>query len=276
LDPNVEMVPADEQLIPIEMVDEKLTVDDLITMGLATRPELAEHQALVQARLVRLRQESLRPFIPYIQLGASAGTFGGGAGNNFQNQGGRSDIDALAVWELKNLGIGNHLLKRRRGTQLVQAEMEVEFLQDRVIAQVITAAADVASYRRQVIATRKGAEAAKKSYALNLDRIRDDVGIPLELVQAIRAQTDALNAYTKSVTDYNRSQYRLMHALGQPPFAMPNANLVSREDNIHNPRRPLGPRHYTARCVWNPRYAPGRLICYPGPQLSPHFGMKGI
>jgi hypothetical protein len=48
------------------------------------------------------------------------------------------------------------------------------------------------------------------------------VGLPLELVQAIKARTDAKNAYTEAISNYNRSQYRLMHAMGQPTLiAMP-------------------------------------------------------
>lgn len=42
-------------------------------------------------------------------------------------------------------------------------------------------------------------------------------GMPIELIQAIRARTDAQNAYSSSISDYNRAQFRLFHAIGQMP-----------------------------------------------------------
>jgi len=63
---------------------------------------------------------------------------------------------------------------------------------------------------------REGVEAARQSYDLNLVRIRDAVGLPIELVQAINARTDAQNAYAEAISNYNRAQSRLQHAIGRP------------------------------------------------------------
>ena len=51
----------------------------------------------------------------------------------------------------------------------------------------------------------------------NFDRVRASEGLPIELIQAIRARTQALNDYTRAVADYNRSQFRLLRAIGLPP-----------------------------------------------------------
>ena len=81
---------------------------------------------------------------------------------------------------------------------------------------MIAAAGDSASYRRQINAAEEGLDAANQSYALNVERIRDAEGIPLELVQAIQARTNSQNRLTDAICNYNRSQYRLLHAIGQP------------------------------------------------------------
>ena len=222
LDPQVRLVPADTQLVPVTLVDKSTSVPSLVATGLAQRPELARFGSLVEARLQQLKQETYRPLVPYIQLGAGLGSFGGGPAGTFNNQGGRSDIDALAVWELSQLGYGNLLMKRQRATQLDQAELEAQRVQDQIVAEIITAAADAASYRRQIETARQGVVAAGQSYELNLDRIRDAVGLPLELDQAIRARTDAQNALTSAISNYNRAQYRLLHALGQPVQTLPS------------------------------------------------------
>src|SRR5271163_2810190 len=82
------------------------------------RPELASQQALVQATLVRLRQERLRPLIPLVVLGGDAapaapgGYLTGGVFNSNLNGvgspwAGRNDVNVQVLWELRNLGFGN-------------------------------------------------------------------------------------------------------------------------------------------------------------------------
>jgi len=68
----------------VTLIELSKPVDDLIPVGLLNRPELAAQQALVQATLVRLRQERLRPLIPSVLLrGASTNVVGTLAGGYF-------------------------------------------------------------------------------------------------------------------------------------------------------------------------------------------------
>src|SRR5262249_42898780 len=87
-------------------------VDDLIPLALRSRPELATQQALVEATLVRLQQERLRPLIPSVLLrGGSTnpagilggGYFGGGRNDSLNHFGARGDFDIEVLWELQNL-----------------------------------------------------------------------------------------------------------------------------------------------------------------------------
>ena len=216
LDPGVQLLPAEEQLVPVTMVDEHLSVQELIMIGLAERPEMAEYRAVAEARLTKFRQERARPFLPYLQLAGSVGSFGGGHGSEIVNQSTRDDVVASMIWEFKNMGIGNYLINRRSKSEWRESQIKIERLQNRVIAEVIASAGDSASYRRQINAAEEGLDAANQSYILNVERIREAEGIPLELVQAIQARTDSQNRLTKAICNYNRSQYRLLHAIGQP------------------------------------------------------------
>ena len=214
---QVELVPAEERLVPVEIVEDSTALDELLATGLSNRPELRRYQHLVAATNERIRQEHWRPWLPHLAVGYSAGTFGGGPSGTFENQNGRGDFDALAVWELYHLGVGNHVLRRQRDSQNRQANLQFGIVRDRVIAEVTIASADLRSYRRQIDSTTQSIDAAEVSYRLNLQRIRQGEGLPIELLQAIRARTDAQDAYTRTVTNYNGSQFRLLRALGRPP-----------------------------------------------------------
>ena len=232
LDPTGELTPAETVVVPLELVDPDIPVQELIRLALAGRPELAQHQSIVQARLMQWNQEHWRPWLPHLQAGISAGTFGGGQGSTFADDAGRSDLDLLAVWEVRNLGIGNIARNGRRASQMRQAQIQAEWLQDQIVAQTVTAASDVASYRRQIDTAEGRIAAAGESYRLNAERVSQGEGLPIELLQAIRAQTSALDAYTRAVAEYNRAQYRLLRSLGRPPEAPDSGSSLGQEVDL--------------------------------------------
>ena len=217
LDHHVTLVPIEEKIAPIELVDSSMPVQQFVAQALSTRPELSKHQALVKASLFRMNQEHWRPWLPNVQAGASAGMFGGGSQSKFTSVSDRSDADVLAVWELQNIGYGNKALYRQRASQVRQARSEAEWIHDTIITEVVTAANDVASYHEQMNTAFGSVSAANQSYERNLQRVREGEGLPLELLQAIRARTGALDAYTKAVADYCRAQFHLIRAIGEPP-----------------------------------------------------------
>ena len=217
LDPHLVLVPAEDQLMPITVVPADIHRDGLIAQGLTSRPELAEYSSIVDAALSRLQEEHWRPVLPHIQVGATGGTFGGGPSGTFADQKGRGDVELVAVWELKNLGAGNHAAIRQRATQMRQAERKAEMMRDKIVAEIVTSSSNVSSYGRQMNTTRRSVTSASASYERNLQRIREGEGIPLELLQALRARAAAQDAYTQAVTGYNRAQYDLLRAIGVPP-----------------------------------------------------------
>ena len=223
LDPHLIVVPAEDKVIPIALFDDSFATDSLIAQGLTSRPELAQHDAVVDAALRRLRQEKVRPWLPNVQLGASSGHFGGGPSDATTTSGGRLDLDVAAVWELRNLGFGNIALRRQRASQMRQAVNVAEQWRDRITSEIIKAHADVISFRRQIKTALDRVKASGASYRSNFQRIREEgEGLPIELLDAIRSRTEAQDAYTRAVTDYNRAQYRLLRAVGQPPGVLDN------------------------------------------------------
>ena len=163
-----------------------------------------------------MKEEKWRPWIPNVQVGASGGNFGGGPSSDYLNDAGRSDVDLLAVWEWKNMGLGNVALQRQRRGELHERVLELEAVRDRIAAEVVATATDVVSYRRQMELAQEAIVTAHESYQLNEQRIRASEGLPIELLQSISALADARDAYTEAVANYNRAQYRLMRALGNP------------------------------------------------------------
>ncbi len=219
LGPETTLTPVEERVMPIDLIDPGTPLDSLLAQGLGGRPELAQAGAAIEAAERRSSQEFWRPWLPNLHVGATAGSFGGGPSTTFQGQGSRSDLDVLAVWEVQGLGYGVRAQRLRRETQARQAELQAGWVRDRIVSEIATAANDVRSYREQMEVAMQSVESAGQSYRRNFQRVREGDGLPVELLQAIRARCESLTAYTRAVSDYNRAQFRLLRSLGQPPGA---------------------------------------------------------
>jgi outer membrane protein TolC len=235
LDAAALVEPLEAPHLRVELVALDKSVDDLIPVGLMNRPELAAQQALVQATLVRLRQERLRPLIPSVLLrGASTpvvgtlagGYFGGGRNDNLGNFSARSDFDVQVLWELQNLGFGNKALMDQRRAENRLSVLDLFRLQDQVAAEVAQAYAQAQSAASRLGKAENGLKEAAESANKNFEGLGQTktaggkviilVIRPQEVVAAIQALALAYNDYYGAVADYNRAQFRLYRALGQP------------------------------------------------------------
>ncbi len=215
------MLPQDTVAVPLEMMTYRADEPALISTGLSTRPELKESQALVAAACEAYKREKYAPFVPSVLLGFSTTSFGGGLGSNADNFGGRYDIDALMVWEMRNLGFGEGAARRERSAQVQQATFTKLQIMDQVAQEVAEANIQVNIRRQQVDMAQTAIARARDSYQRNLDRIRDGQGLPIEVLQAIQALEASERAYLQAVASYNRSQFQLQWALGWPVNALP-------------------------------------------------------
>ena len=217
LQPDLSLVPNEEQPLAIELVDTKQPLPTLIAQGIAMRPELAAHRAFVQATLDRLRQEKWRPAIPSLQLGFSAGGFGGGRDDFFGDFAGRTDFDALAVWELRGMGFGNVALIRERRSQHQQAQISREDVRNTIAAEIVRSYYQARLRESQIEAARQQVEAAAEAVPLNFKGIIGGQLRAIEGLQSIDALAAAQTQYLTAIIDYDRAQFELLRALGNPP-----------------------------------------------------------
>lgn len=240
LEPGTLVEPAEEPSLVVELIDPTVASDDLIPIALTHRPELAANQALIQAALVRVRQEKVRPLVPTVALrgvgsqvpGLAGGYFGGGVNDNLSNFGGRFSFDLQAVWEVQNLGFGNRAAVREREAEQRQALLQLLRTQDLVTAEVVQAHARVRRSAARLRAAEDGVVNAAETAEKNLQglvpgkRVGDQLTLvfrPQEAVAAVAALDQAYLDFYAAVGDHNRAQFQLYRALGHPAQCLPNA-----------------------------------------------------
>ncbi len=236
LDPTALVMPLEPPNLQVTLISPKESVDELIPIGLTSRPELASQQALVQAALARLKQERMRPLIPSVLIMGDGGQtapggylMGGFFQSNLNGSGvsttGRSDVNVQLLWALNNMGYGNRAIVREREAEQQQTVIEMFRIQDMVAAEVARAHAQLESAAIRVREAETGVAQAQISFAGNLKGLSETtrfgdvlvlVNRPQEVVAALQQLATAYDNYFTAVSDYNRAQFRLYRALGFP------------------------------------------------------------
>lgn len=213
-DPWMTISSGEPVVIPLEILKVQGTAGEYVATGLSRRPELAEQQQMVCEAIERMKRERYAPLIPSVLLGVSYGGFGGGFGSDITNSNGRLDADAMAYWEVRNLGFGEKAAREQTSSAVRQAQWRNVSLMDTVAREVVDAHTQVIKRRERIEICRLGVVAAKRSFDLNLDRIRNAQGLPIEVLQSIQALRVAQRTFLNAVVDYNQSQFQLCHATG--------------------------------------------------------------
>ena len=216
LNPSSVLSPADAVVVPIDMTPPEVPLGELVAEGLSRRPELAENRLLVAEAVTRLRREQWSVFLPSVLLGASYGGMGAGINEQLAPFHDRLDVDAVAYWEMRNLGFGDRAARREARASVSTNNFRYLAVMDQVAREVVESHTQVQFRKKQIGIARQGIDAAVKSHTQNLERIEEGKGLPIELLQSIQALAQARRDYLRTLIEYNTAQFTLYRSIGWP------------------------------------------------------------
>jgi outer membrane protein TolC len=220
LDQSVRLSPIAPGIEMVTIVDPAVPLPDLIQAALQGRPEFRARAAALAAAELHHQQERYRPLLPTIWLGFSGGVMGGNSnltGPGLGNFGGRSDFDVTVFWTLSNFGLGNLALQRQKRAEAGEAAGRQARAIAAIRSEVSAAYGEVIAARQQVAITTREVTSSESGFREDLERIRNTVGRPLEVVNSLQLMNRARVARIRAVTDYNKAEFRLFVGLGSPP-----------------------------------------------------------
>jgi outer membrane protein TolC len=222
IDPSVRLCPIDTAVVPATIVREDISLEQLIATAIVRRPELKESRAVIEQALFALKGAKALPFTPTVLVGFSAGTFGAGSNLNppeLGNFDGRTDFDVIAYWSLRNLGVGNRALVNQAASRLRSDNYRMIRVLDQVRDEVAEAYARTFARFAQIGTSEQAVKSAGEAFTEDLLRIKGREGLPIEVLDSLRLLARARSDYLNSIVDYNRAEFELYVALGQPPAA---------------------------------------------------------
>jgi hypothetical protein len=233
LDPRAVVEPLESDHLQITLIDPSRSLDDLIPVALTNRPELAAHQAQIQAALARIRQEKMRPLLPvvmfqgfqtpYEQIEFGVNGIGNGGKLNLWSY--RQDLSPQVLWQADALGLGNAAMVKWRRGEASQATIELFKYQDMVAGDVTRAQARLQSAAARVVQSERELRGAINNFNGVIEGLKQTkrfanllqlIFRPQEAVFAHQLLMIAYNNYFASVAQYNTAQFELFHALGYP------------------------------------------------------------
>ncbi len=232
LDPSLRLHPTDNWVVPRVLVPEAIPMNELLAIAVTRRPELAAQQAAIRATLASLDGARMLPFSPTVFIGVSGGTEAGGSNlvanpvgsapfasgsSRFGNLLGRTDEDYMAYWTLKNLGLGNRALIDAAAARMRIADWQRLVIFEQVRQEVANAYVAAQARLAQLITSQEAVGTARDSWLEDISRVRGNEGLPIEAVDSLRLLGRARLEYLSSIINYNRAQFELYVALGQPP-----------------------------------------------------------
>jgi outer membrane protein TolC len=233
LDPSYHLRTRGDTLDVFRLIPEEAEVEELIARAMQARPELVTRAANIREAQVRVRQEKVRPFLPVLSVGVSAAAFGGESNlvpGGFTSLASRTDIDAMAVWNVQNLGFGNRAQVREANAVVGQSLADFNSTRNQIRTEVVDALAEARAAARQLDYARAAAINAKDGFDLDLLRIKSGQGAgrnrprPIELLDSYNNILNARQDLVAAITRYDIAQFRLFVAVGSNPLAGPDVS----------------------------------------------------
>jgi outer membrane protein TolC len=215
LNPTLQLTPRDASVVPLSLVSAKETVGDLLLQALAARPETRQNAALISAAEHAKNGAIYGPLIPTVGGEAFFGGLGGGMNSETGHFGESEDYATLLTWRVGPGGLFDFGNIHARQARLRGAALTADKVTDQVANEVVTSRARVQSLADQIATAKQSLSDAEEALRLGQERKEFGVGVVLETIQAEQDLSRVRNDYLNIVTDYNKTQYSLLRALGR-------------------------------------------------------------
>ena len=214
LDPSVELVPQDSDLVPLTLVETNASLDSLVGKALNSRPELKQNQALVSAAHNAKNGAVYGPLIPSLGAQAFVGGLGGGQNNDTANMRQSEDYFVGLGWRIGPGGLFDFGRVRANKAQIETAKLNGEKVRDEITREVVENSTRVQSLFDQLVTTKQNLTITAETLRLTQARKEFGVGAVLEDIQSQQELTRARSDYLDTVAEYNKAEYGLRRAIG--------------------------------------------------------------
>ena len=209
LEQNIELYPADTDVVLLNMVEEK-DVDKQILMAIENRPEITSIKKQVESDKFDHDSATIGPWIPELQIDTSFGKFGPVLGDLDR----QNTFQILLGWKIGQGGFLDNGRQELADSRVRVSEIKFVRTVQKITEEVKSANTTAASRIEQLNFAKQEVKDAEDSLRLFQERQAAGTGMPFELLQAEDALTRAKLDYLYAASEYNKAQYNLFTRIG--------------------------------------------------------------
>jgi outer membrane protein TolC len=218
LNPDTNLVPVDNRLVSLSLVDASKPVDEMVAQALASGPGVREMEGILSTIQGGLdKSKGVSKYLPIVGVCAAEGVFGAGPGSQ-STWDNRLDVGVQARWNLTEFFTARNRLRVAQ-SKLSQAQLTYQDLRGKLAAGVQEAREATQSGRRQLAFAHEQIKHARESLKLSQERLNDVTAerraLPSEVLVSSRALMAAQQNYLAVLRDIDKAQLRLLVLLGQ-------------------------------------------------------------
>lgn len=214
LDPAVELVPQESELVPMTLIETNVALSGLVSHALKTRPELKQSDSLIAAARTTQNGARYGGLIPSLGAQVFAGGLGGGPDGGPNTFAGEMDYTVGLSWKIGPGGLFDGGRIHSSEAQLSATRLTSLKLKDSITAEVVSSLARMRSTSAQINLAKRNLETAGETLRLARERKQFGVGIVVEDIDAQQSLNQARSDYITAVAEYNKAQYLLSRAIG--------------------------------------------------------------
>jgi outer membrane protein TolC len=219
-----DLIPVEQTVRKVRLVDPRLSVGDLLQIAIDHRPELRQYEELRLAakKAIIVSGSNLQPTV-----GLSGNIYGIGPPSNV------SSLFVFAVnanWQLKGFGTVDSFAVQQSRWQARQASLQSQKELQTVLGQVRNSLLQSLDKERNI--EQAGSEVSSAVEELRLAQLRKEhgVGTNLDIITAQRDYTQALIDKAQAIINFNIAQAQLVHDVGLTSIdALSSGRLLTKE-----------------------------------------------
>jgi len=209
--PSMEMEPEKNYLEPLSLWDKNLTLPQLYDISSKTRPDIQElAYSLVQSK------NQLRSLVAELFPSVGLSGYKRGIGPQLNSLDGTTQgLLNINLGFLKNLGLGAWSDVKVARARLKESILNKEKILNDIYKTIAQSYYDCKYFDEQLKITQEKVSDAKEAYRIALVRMKNGIGINLEVIQAQSELTKSNLEYQNAVKNYNIAQIELLYECGQ-------------------------------------------------------------
>jgi outer membrane protein TolC len=225
LNPCDSLMPIDDRLQPVMLVDASPPACDLVAQAMSNGPGIRELEGLLRVVQDGLdRSKGCMVWMPTLEMRMAEGAFGAGPGDSMLWDN-RWDLALQARWNLTEFLVGRER-QRMAESKLNQLQLTQQDLRGKLAAGVLEARDATLSGQEQIRMASQQIRYAQETYQLAYTRMLQGKTIEnptseAQVYQALRSLEMAHIRYLEAVSAFDKAQLRLLVFMGAASCCTP-------------------------------------------------------